>query len=75
MRRITEFKGTRSQIAYDKESGTFVSVLFPFNAFDSVNGEHPVPREPATIVPFPEPPKSQMRQHTRKILQKVLRSV
>ncbi len=52
MRRITEFKGYRSIVEYDQETGEFVSRTLPDVILEAASG--PETRPEAEIVPFPE---------------------
>lgn len=61
MRRITEFKGYRSILEYDHETGEFVSRTLPDVIAEAAS--EPETRPEAEIVPFPE--KSETPPATR----------
>ena len=64
MRKITEFKGYRSIIVYDSESGTFVSESIPEDRMEMTLVE--ALQAWAEILPFPETAPEIVRQKPRK---------
>lgn len=64
MRRTTEFKGYRSIIVYDTESGSFVSQTIPEDRMELPLTE--ALQAWAEVVPFPEAAPEKIRQKQRK---------
>ena len=64
MRRTTEFKGYRTIIVYDTESGTFVSESIPEDRMEMNINE--ALQAWAEILPFPEVAPAKTRQKQRK---------
>lgn len=64
MRRTTEFKGYRSFIAYDTESGTFVSQSIPEDRMELSMEE--ALQALAEVLPFPEAAPVTIKQKQRK---------
>jgi hypothetical protein len=64
MRRTTEFKGYRSIVVYDTESGTFVSESIPEDRMEITLNE--ALQAWAEILPFPEAAPEKIKHKQRK---------
>lgn len=64
MKKISEFKGYRSIIVYDCESGTFVSESIPEDRMEMTLDE--ALQAWAQILPFPEADSEQATRKSRK---------
>lgn len=70
MRRISEFKGKRSEIGFDAETGEFVETPLPFTEFEPPVAPFRKRVEPAMVVAFPLLASAPQQKHVRKAVRK-----